>query len=40
MLPNLTQQQKSQLSILEPALHKAVYSADYKKAKELAVEIQ
>lgn len=40
MPPNLTEQQKNQLSKLEPALHKAVYCSDYNKAKELAVEIQ
>jgi len=37
---NLTEQQKASLSRLEPDLHNAVYSANYKKAKELAAEIQ
>lgn len=40
MPPNLTEQQKIRLALLEPALHKAVYCSDYNAAKSLATEIQ
>lgn len=38
--PPLTDSQKSRLAILEPALRSAVYSADYRRAKEFAADIQ
>lgn len=38
--PPLTQVQKDRLAILEPALRAAVYSADYRRAKGFAADIQ
>lgn len=38
--PPLTQAQKDQLAILEPALKAAVYAADYRRAKGFATDIQ
>lgn len=38
--PRLTDSQKERLSVLEPALKAAVYSADYKRAKAIAADIQ
>lgn len=38
--PPLTDVQKSRLASLEPALRTAVYAADYKLAKIIAIDIQ
>ncbi|UCV18974.1 hypothetical protein [Ferribacterium limneticum] len=38
--PPLTDLQKARLGILEPGLRAAVYSADYKRAKAVAADIQ
>jgi hypothetical protein len=38
--PVLTEAQKTRLSILEPALKEAVYTANYKRAKVIATDIQ
>lgn len=38
--PPLTDSQKARLRVLEPALRAAVYSADYKRAKAFAADIQ
>lgn len=38
--PPLTESQKARLRALEPALRAAVYSADYKRAKAFAADIQ
>lgn len=38
--PPLTEVQKTRLAVLEPALREAVYTADYRGAKEIAADIQ